>query len=234
MPLDKKVLELVGEGISTVDLYCFCPHDSLAVFGGASVESWPDLPSQELDPRKIAKRIAEIFHIAARRFRRTVDICGFASFLPDVSLPDKYSPEKSRRKETLKALRFLLELSAELRREGFSCRTIEIVGGHTIILADTRLDLGNPRLQYISPKECFKALEDSLKELVEYSAHIFPDNSGPLIAVEIEPGASKLLNTRVSMYKLADLIDQPPDRTNVIVKPQPLIRRPIVTVSNHQ
>ena len=217
-PLDVKIHELVKRGITVIDLYCFCPQDLPVICEQTKTEPWPDVLLDVLEPSKAAEKLSQIVRKVGKSLsRQEIDICGFASFLPDISLPDKFSAIEKRRQVTVKVVVRLLEFLAEMRKRGFSCQTFELVGGHTIISADHASKSENPKLRYVNPKDCFEALEASLKDIVTASNKIFTaSGSGskaapPFLAIELEPGVSKLLNSEKAINKLASVVKRFPN-----------------------
>lgn len=217
-PLHTKLRELVWRGINTIDLYCFCPQDLPIICDKTTTGTWPEVLLESLHPPKAAQKITNILHrLEKGRPGRPVDICGFASFLPDISLPSQFSPEGKRREITVKVLERLLELLMELKKRGFSCRTFELVAGHTIVQPGDAPRFGKTRLRYVDPNACFKALEESLKELAKTMDRIFQQKDSrrrscrPVLAFEIEPGVSKLNNGKKSLAKLWSLMKRFPD-----------------------
>ena len=199
--LRTKLRELIDHGIYAIDLYCFCPQDLADICDGSTGDRWPDVLLNCLDPSKAADKIAQIVRqLQKGRTKRPVDICALASFLPDISLPDRCPFGSERRNVTVRVLERLLELVAELRKRGFSCRAFELVAGHSIVRVDEASASGKPQLRRIDPNDCFEALAKSVSELDKIIDRIFPgsdpkqESSRPIMAFEVEPGAGKLLN----------------------------------------
>jgi sugar phosphate isomerase/epimerase len=217
-PLHVKIRELVRRGINVIDLYCFCPSDLPTLYG---TTTWPGAILEYLrDPPNVAKRIAHVCRRAEKEApRKPVDICGLATYLPDISLPGSSGSDKRNRENTLRVLERLLELLAELRRYDFSCRTFQLVAGHIIVRPEEDPKANPPRLRCVERDACYEALANSLARLTQTAAGMFPTDSrdaqsrSPLFALEIEPGASKLLrlDSEESRRELVTLIQRFPN-----------------------
>lgn len=215
-PLNVKLNEIARHGISVIDLYCFCPWDMPVLCSQYIEKPWPAVILQNLDPVLVAQHIRHMIDRLEQKHGRKIDICAFASFLPDISLPDTIIDGEHLRTMTVKALGRLLDLLCELRARGFSCKVFEIVAGHTVILRDHGRSRTSPKLQYVHPDKCFEALKKSLDMISEMVDHRFAAptsnlSAAPVFAFEVEPGVSKLISSPSSVDRLVDLIRQYPN-----------------------
>jgi len=209
-PLDKKIRDLASHGQTLLDLYCFCPNDLPSLSTRTSHSAWPRRILQQLTPDKAAAKLRAMCDEAAEKANtRRIDICGLASFLPDISLPDKASTlNPNGRTVTIQVLQRLLDFMAALRRKRFACRVLELVAGHTVVRADGRLQEGRPVLKLLDENACYEALGDSLQKLVDYRSRVFPEDP-PALAIELEPGACLLRDWR-SLEKLLQVVKSLP------------------------
>ena len=194
-PLRTKILELAEHGITNIDLYCFCASDIPDVAPHeVPPGEWLSY-LQHLDTRYAADRIHAFCEEARTRGSGPIDICGIASFFPDISLPDACPGGSYARGNTVKILKGLLDLARQLReRHHYSCKTFELVAGHTIVKPPAWSQPKTLRLMSLDPKACREALAKSLADLTDHAHGMFQDGKkAPWLVFELEPGLGKLL-----------------------------------------
>ena len=218
-PLDRKILNLVERDIRVIDLYCFCAEDLRALLDLKTPPPSLAEPMEGLDAEKAADKIHRWCLDAQRKYPgEAVDICGLASFIPDIS--STYKPDRLR---AVKTLGNMLDLLAALRERGFSGDTLELVTGHTIVPVSD-LDPcearstpkgnapGKPRtfLKSVKPQECLAKLLESLWKLDEKITNTpwrrAPRSRAdkPRMAVELEPSVGRLIHDRKSLKMFLD------------------------------
>jgi hypothetical protein len=218
-PLDRKILNLVERNIRVIDLYCFCAEDLQALLKLKTPPSSLAEHMEELDAGKAADRIHRWCLDAERKYPGDpVDICGLASFIPDIS-----STCETDRLRAVKTLGNLLDLLAALRERGFSGDTLELVTGHTIVPVSD-LDPCEARstpkknspskphtyLRGIKPQECLAKLLESLWDLDEKISNTTWHRTTrsradkPRLAIELEPSFGRLIHDRKSLKMFLD------------------------------
>lgn len=207
-PLKQKISELIRKGIFNIDLYCFCHHDT------EHIESVYREHGEQyfihLDIPLLASQIHKTVQALSSSNKKKIDICGLASYSPDISLPDYHESFTNRREYTLKCLKKTLSLCVELKSLGYSCKTFEIVAGH-IITSHSHSESTNPQLQYIDTKVCFNFLNQSLMHLTDYADSIFSNKDDvPVFSMEVEPGIGKLLNNLERIESFLAIISRMP------------------------
>lgn len=196
--LDAKIMELASAGETILDLYCFCPADLDALGCPESQKPWPEWILERLDDPYLdlaAKKFRKICdRVMAKTGCAPIDVCGTATFFPDLSLPGGNASLNCSRKVSVEVLKRILEFMAALRKEGFTCRTMELVAGQTVIRSGPTRPPTEPKLKLLQDSDCIKAIRMSLSDILRARKRIFRgDRMGePYLAFEIEPGTCLL------------------------------------------
>jgi len=209
--LRSKIRAAAAAGIRCLDLYCFFPADWAVLCGRGRPARSASGGMAGFDAALAAERVAAWCREPGAA---DLDICGIATFEPDIS-----SVYEANRVEAVARLGAYLEFLAALRRGGFSCRTFELVAGHTIVREpdgsscqarrlDERLRRtgsgrrpGRPGLdppvymRSVDPEDVQRALLRSLADLKRRADRLDWGSAGPpWLAFELEPSISRLVH----------------------------------------
>ncbi len=205
------------EGVRLLDLYFLSPED---------VEWYrrcmKPRPKKKLnDPEEFAASLssgdldriaAKLTWVLSERYGgplvgRRPRINAFATFFPNVSLPDsikRKQPGNSNRQTTVQALRNTLYLAGKL-----GCCCVEIVGGAGAPGPD--LDIPDSPDEYRTRHR--RSLAQSLCELYDLTDHANPlvhfkdrPERIPCVSLELEPGLSFLLNSKKEFTDLLKMM----------------------------
>lgn len=202
--LKDKIRTLVQNNIFNIDLYCFCPND-LDYIKGCCL-TYGNEYLIDLDISWLAEQIHEVICPLQAESKNKIDICGLASYFPDISLPKGNEQFDKRRQTAVKSLKSMVLLCSELRKFGYSCKVIELVAGH-IVTVYPNSHSSNPKLELLEIQACLDALNESLTCLSNYANEIFQDSGrGPVFSIEVEPGLGKLLGTSERIGQFFEII----------------------------
>jgi hypothetical protein len=192
-PMETKIRELaILPHIDALNLYCFRLKDFAS-------DSTIISPFKNLDPKHMADMLGKII----RDTSTSLDIAGLTAYLPNLAMPKQ--THQGKRREAVQAVKRLLSLIAALRAKGFSCKTLELVAGQTVILQKKRNGKIPPKLRYISRDQCFQALAESFQELKPIVYNLF-DKDPPILAFGIDAGICQLVSDMESLNRLAGLV----------------------------